>query len=51
MAIVLLVVGLVVGAGAGYFLAPSGDGGDGDGTGETVYVTTAPLEGMNIQLV
>ncbi len=50
LAIVLLVVGLVVGAGAGYFMAPSGDGGDGDGTVETVYITTAPLEGVNIQL-
>ena len=48
LAIVLLVVGLVVGAGAGYFLAPSGDGGDGgDGT---VTVVQAPLEGKNIQL-
>jgi len=47
LAIVLLVVGLVVGAGAGYFLAPSGDGGDG---GETVIVKVAPLEGKNIQL-
>jgi branched-chain amino acid transport system substrate-binding protein len=51
MAIVLLVVGLVVGAGAGYFLAPSGDGGDGgDGDGGTVIVEVAPLEGVNIQL-
>jgi branched-chain amino acid transport system substrate-binding protein len=49
LAIVLLVVGLVVGAGAGYFLAPSGgDGGDGDGG--TVEVVVAPLEGKNIQL-
>jgi branched-chain amino acid transport system substrate-binding protein len=50
LAIVLLVVGLVVGAGAGYFLAPSGDGGDGDGDGGTVTVEVAPLEGKNIQL-
>ncbi|TFH14916.1 ABC transporter substrate-binding protein [Candidatus Bathyarchaeota archaeon] len=49
LAIVLLVVGLVVGAGAGYFLAPSGDGGDG-GDGGTVTVEVAPLEGKNIQL-
>ncbi len=49
LAIVLLVVGLVVGAGAGYFLAPSGDGGDG-GDGGTVTVVQAPLEGKNIQL-
>lgn len=49
LAIVLLVVGLVIGAGAGYFMAPKEtvieDGGDG---GETVVV--APLEGVNIQL-
>jgi branched-chain amino acid transport system substrate-binding protein len=51
LAIVLLVVGLVVGAGAGYFLAPSGDGGDGgDGDGGTVTVEVAPLAGKNIQL-
>jgi branched-chain amino acid transport system substrate-binding protein len=50
LAIVLLVVGLVVGAGAGYFLAPSGGDGTGDGTGETITVIQAPLEGMNIQL-
>ena len=49
LAIVLLVVGLVVGAGAGYFLAPSGDGG-GDGDGGTVTVEIAPLAGKNIQL-
>jgi len=49
LAIVLLVVGLVVGAGAGYFLAPSGDGGDG-GDGGTVTVEVAPLAGKNIQL-
>jgi branched-chain amino acid transport system substrate-binding protein len=47
LAIVLLVVGLVVGAGAGYFLAPSGDG-EGDGTG-TVTVKL-PLEGATIQI-
>lgn len=49
LAIVLLVVGLVVGAGAGYFLAPSGDGEDGgDGTGPVTI--QAPLEGKTIQL-
>jgi branched-chain amino acid transport system substrate-binding protein len=47
---VLLVVGLVVGAGAGYFMAPSGDGGDGGDGGETITVIQAPLEGVNIQL-
>ncbi|MCW4014539.1 MAG: ABC transporter substrate-binding protein [Candidatus Bathyarchaeota archaeon] len=49
LAIVLLVVGLVVGAGAGYMLKPSGtteDGGDGTGTVE--YVT--PLEGATVQV-
>jgi branched-chain amino acid transport system substrate-binding protein len=50
LAIVLLVVGLVVGAGAGYFMAPSGDGGDGGDGGETITVIQAPLEGVNIQL-
>ena len=49
LAIVLLVVGLVVGAGAGYFLAPSGGGEDGgDGTG-TVTVKL-PLEGETVQI-
>jgi branched-chain amino acid transport system substrate-binding protein len=49
LAIVLLVVGLVVGAGAGYFLAPGGDGGEGgDGTGPVEVQT--PLEGRTIQL-
>ena len=47
VAIVLLVVGLVVGAGAGYFLSPSsGEGGE---TG-TVEVVVAPLEGKTVQL-
>jgi len=47
VAIVLLVVGLVVGAGAGYFLAPSsGEGGE---TG-TVEVVVAPLEGKTVKL-
>ena len=50
LAIVLLVVGLVVGAGAGYFLAPSGGGDGEDGGGETITVEVAPLEGKNIQL-
>jgi len=49
LAIVLLVVGLVVGAGAGYFLAPGGDGGEGgDGTGPVEV--KLPLEGKTIQL-
>jgi len=49
LAIVLLVVGLVVGAGAGYFLAPGGDG-DGGGDGTPDVVVKAPLEGETIQL-
>lgn len=51
MSIVLLVVGLVVGAGAGYFLAPSGGGGDiGDGDGGIVEIIKAPLEGVTVSL-
>jgi branched-chain amino acid transport system substrate-binding protein len=50
LAIVLLVVGLVVGAGAGYFLSPKGDGGDGgDGDGGTVTIQL-PLEGKTVQI-
>jgi len=45
LAIVLLVVGLVVGAGTGYFLAPSGSG-----ETETVQVPVEPLAGKEIQL-
>jgi branched-chain amino acid transport system substrate-binding protein len=47
LSIILLVVGLVVGAGAGYMLAPSA-GGDGDST--TIEVKVAPLEGETIQI-
>ncbi len=45
MLVILLVVGLVVGAGAGYFLAPQK-------AGETVieYVTEVPLDGKTIQI-
>jgi branched-chain amino acid transport system substrate-binding protein len=47
----VLVVGLLVGAGAGYMLAPSdnGDGGGGGGTTE-VIVEKHPLEGVDVQL-
>jgi len=45
LAIVLLVVGLIVGAGAGYFLAPSGGG-----PGQTVEVPVEPLAGKEIQI-
>ena len=47
LSIVLLVVGLVVGAGAGYFLAPSGTG-DVETITETVEVQ--PLKGTTVQL-
>jgi len=45
MLIVLLVVGLVVGAGAGYLMAPTKEV---EVTGETVYV--APLDGATIKM-
>jgi branched-chain amino acid transport system substrate-binding protein len=47
----VLVVGLIVGAGAGYYLAPSpsGDGGDGGG-GETITVEKHPLDGVTMQI-
>jgi branched-chain amino acid transport system substrate-binding protein len=44
----VLVVGLLVGAGAGYMLAPT-DGGGGGGT-STITVEQHPLEGMDVQL-
>jgi len=43
----VLVVGLLVGAGVGYYMAPTGDGGDG---GTTVTVVQNPLEGKTIQI-
>ena len=48
LSIVLLVVGLVVGAGAGYMLKPTADVGDGGTT--TIEVVVAPLEGTTVQL-
>ncbi len=42
----VLVVGLLVGAGVGYYMAPTGDGGD----GTTVTVEKNPLEGKTIQI-
>jgi len=48
MSVVLLVVGLLIGAGVGYYMAPSGDGGDGGTT--TIEVIKAPLEGTTVQL-
>jgi len=50
LAIVLLVVGLVVGAGAGYFMAPKETVVEDGGDGGTVTVEVAPLAGTNIQL-
>jgi branched-chain amino acid transport system substrate-binding protein len=50
LAIVLLVVGLVVGAGAGYFMAPKETVVEDGGDGGTVTVEVAPLAGENIQL-
>ena len=45
----VLVVGLLVGAGAGYYLAPTGDdGGGGGGDGPTVI--QHPLEGVDVEL-
>ena len=44
----VLIVGLVVGAGVGYYMAPSGDGGGGETT--TVTVEKNPLEGETIQI-
>ena len=43
----VLVVGLLVGAGVGYYMAPSGDGADGDGG---VTVIKSPLEGKTIEI-
>ena len=47
LAIVLLVVGLVVGAGAGYMLKPETPG---TGDGDIIEVVVAPLEGKTIQI-
>jgi ABC-type branched-subunit amino acid transport system substrate-binding protein len=44
----VLVVGLLVGAGVGYYMAPAGDGGDGETT--TVTVEKNPLDGKTIQI-
>ena len=49
MMIVLLVVGLAIGAGAGYMLAPEKVV-EIPGETETIYETVAPLEGTEIQL-
>jgi branched-chain amino acid transport system substrate-binding protein len=44
----VLIAGLVIGAGVGYYMAPSGDGGDGGTT--TVTVEKNPLDGKTIQI-
>jgi branched-chain amino acid transport system substrate-binding protein len=49
LTIVVLIVGLLVGAGAGYMLAPKGDTPNADGT-NTVIVNKLPLEGKTIQI-
>ncbi len=50
LSIVLLVVGLIVGAGAGYMLTPKGEAVDnGDGT-STVTIAQIPLEGQTVQI-
>ena len=50
LSIILLVVGLIVGAGAGYMLAPQSEAVDnGDGT-STVTVYKIPLEGQTVQI-
>ena len=48
LTVAVLVVGLLVGAGAGYYMAPSDTGGG--GPGETVIVEVNPLEGKTIQI-
>ena len=47
LAIVLLVVGLVVGGGAGYFMAPKGED---NGEGTTVTVEKMPLDGKTVKV-
>jgi len=53
LAIVLLVVGLIVGGGVGYFAAPRQPAGDGDGDGgggTPTPVEVIPLDGKTVQL-
>jgi branched-chain amino acid transport system substrate-binding protein len=44
----ILIAGLVIGAGIGYYMAPSGDGGDGVPT--TITVEVNPLNGKTIKI-
>ena len=46
----VLVVGLLVGAGAGYYLAPPGDSGGGGGPDTPTTVIQHPLEGVDVEL-
>jgi branched-chain amino acid transport system substrate-binding protein len=51
LAIILLVAGLIVGGGVGYFAAPRQPAGDGDGDGGTpTVVEKIPLDGTTVQL-
>ncbi|MBD3206998.1 ABC transporter substrate-binding protein [Candidatus Bathyarchaeota archaeon] len=50
IAIVLLVVGLIVGGGVGYFMSPSGTDEGTGGDGETQIVEKIPLDGQKIQV-
>jgi branched-chain amino acid transport system substrate-binding protein len=51
LAIILLVVGLIVGGGVGYFAAPRQPAdGDGDGDGGPQIVEVLPLDGQTVQL-
>jgi hypothetical protein len=49
LAIILLVVGLIVGGGVGYFAAPRQPA-DGDGDGGPQIVEVLPLDGQTVQL-
>ncbi len=48
LTVAVLVVGLIVGAGAGYYMAPTDAGGG--GPGETITVEVNPLAGKTIQI-
>jgi branched-chain amino acid transport system substrate-binding protein len=50
LAIVLLVVGLIVGGGVGYFMAPTNTGGGGGGGATPPPVEVLPLQGKTIQI-
>jgi len=50
LAIILLIVGLVVGGGVGYFAAPKAPAGEGGEGPETVTVKERPLKGKTVQI-